>query len=100
MVLHRYPWDQDVPAQTYDNYVLKFSFAPLPLSFLSFGKSSLTPFLAFAHLWSILLELAALVDEFFPGLLAFILSVGQGCGGGIQFFLWTDKGNDSDEVPE
>ena len=39
------------------------------------------------HLWGGFLELPALVDELFPGLLALILSVGQHGGRGVQVFL-------------
>ena len=41
------------------------------------------------YLWCVLLELAALVDEYFSGLFALILSVGQLCGGGVKFPLKT-----------
>lgn len=39
------------------------------------------------HLWSVLLELAALLNEPLSGLLAFILPVRQYCCGGIEFPL-------------
>ena len=39
------------------------------------------------HLWCGLLELPALIDELFPGLLALILSVGQHRSRSIQIFL-------------
>lgn len=37
----------------------------------------------FSHLWSVLLELAAQVDEFLPGLFALVLSVGKLRGGDV-----------------
>lgn len=39
------------------------------------------------HLWSVLLELSALLDKPLSGLLAFILPVRQYCCGGIEFPL-------------
>lgn len=39
------------------------------------------------YLWSVFLELATLLDKFFPRLLTFILSVSQYCCCGIEFSL-------------
>lgn len=44
-----------------------------------------------AHLWSVLLEFSALLNEPFSGLLTLILPVCQYCCGGIKFSLWGDQ---------
>lgn len=44
-----------------------------------------------AHLWSVLLELSALLNEPLSGLFALILPVCQYCCGGIKFSLWGDQ---------
>lgn len=44
-----------------------------------------------AHLWSILLEFPALLNEPFSGLLTLILPVCQYCCSGIKFSLWGDR---------